>query len=88
MSLYSAPLRDSGGPALFLRKQFMNKEYLLVAAACAALVIAVVADDVAAAITVVFGTAIYWKNHKIEAKLNRLLARQRRREATESCNLT
>jgi hypothetical protein len=31
---------------------------------------------------------IYWKNHKIEAKLNRLLARQRRREATEASNLT
>jgi hypothetical protein len=58
----------------------MNKEYLLIAAACAALAMAVVAEDVAAAIIVIFGSAIYWKNHKIEAKLNKLLARQRRRE--------
>jgi len=66
----------------------MNKEYLLIAAACAALAMAVVAEDVAAAIIVIFGSAIYWKNHKIEAKLNKLLARQRRREATEARNLT
>jgi hypothetical protein len=66
----------------------MNKEYLLIAAACAALAMAVVAEDVAAAIIVIFGSAIYWKNHKIEAKLNKLLARQRRREATEARSLT
>jgi hypothetical protein len=66
----------------------MNKEYLLIAAACAALAIAVVAEDVAVATIVIFGSVIYWKNHKIEAKLNRLLARQRRREATEASNLT
>ena len=65
----------------------MNKEYLLIAAACAALAIAVVAEDVAAAIIVIFGSVIYWKNHKIETKLNRLLAR-RRRAASEASNLT
>jgi len=66
----------------------MNKEYLLIAAACAALAVAAVAEDVAAAIMVIFGSAIYWKNHKIEAKLNRLLARQRRRESIEASKLT
>jgi hypothetical protein len=66
----------------------MNKEYLLIAAACAALAVAAVAEDVAAAIIVIFGSAIYWKNHKIEAKLNRLLARQRRRESIEASKLT
>jgi hypothetical protein len=66
----------------------MNREYLLIAAACAALAIAVVAEDVAAAIIVIFGSAIYWKNHKIEAKLNRLPVRRRRREAAEASNLT
>jgi hypothetical protein len=65
----------------------MNREYLLIAAACAALAIAVVAEDIAAAIIVIFGSVIYWKSHKIEAKLNRLLAR-RRREASEASNLT
>jgi len=62
----------------------MNKEYLLIAAACAALAVAIVAEDVAAAIIVIFGSAIYWKNHRIEAKLNRLLARQRRQESIEA----
>ena len=57
----------------------MNEKYPLIAAAFAALAIAVVAEDVAAAIIVFFGSAIYWKIHRIEAKLNRLLARQRRR---------
>jgi hypothetical protein len=66
----------------------MNKEYLLIAAACAALAVAAVAEDVAAAIMVIFGSAIYWKNHKIEAKLNRLLARQRQRESIEASKLT
>ena len=66
----------------------MNKEYLLIGAACAALAVAAVAEDVAAAIMVIFGSAIYWKNHKIEAKLNRLLARQRRRESIEASKLT
>lgn len=67
-----------------MRKQFMNEKYLLTAAAFAALAIAVVAEDVAAAIIVFFGSAIYWKIHRIEGKLNRLLARQRRRESTDS----
>jgi hypothetical protein len=52
------------------------------------LAVAAVAEDVAAAIMVIFGSAIYWKNHKIEAKLNRLLARQRRRESIEASKLT
>jgi len=66
----------------------MSKGYLLIAAACAALVIAVVAEDIAAVIIVIFGSAIYWKNHNIETKLNRLLARQRRREPAEAKSLT
>jgi hypothetical protein len=66
----------------------MNREYLLIAAACAALAIAVVAEDVAAAIIVIFGSVIYWKNHKIEVKLNRLLARRRRRESTEASDIS
>ena len=38
--------------------------------------IAIVAEDIAAAIIVIFGSVIYWKKYKIEVKLNRLLARQ------------
>jgi len=62
----------------------VNKNYLIIAGACVAFAIAAYAEDIAAVIIVIVGAAIYWKLHKIEAKLNKLLARsrnQRRQDA-------
>ena len=65
----------------------MNKKYLIaiIAVASAALALAAFLEDLAAAFIVIIGSAIFWQNHKIEMKLNRLLARTSPDEAIEQC---
>jgi type II secretory pathway component PulF len=55
----------------------VKKKYLItiIAVACVALALAAFLENLAAAFIVIVGSAIFWQNHKIEMKLNRLLAR-------------
>lgn len=51
----------------------MNKKFLIIGVAGVAFAMAAVALDVAAIFVILVGSTIYWQNHKIEVKLNKLL---------------
>jgi hypothetical protein len=66
----------------------VNRKYAItiVAVACVALALAAFLEDLAAAFIAIVGPAIFWQNHKIEMKLNRLLARTPRMKQSSSAS--
>ena len=58
----------------------MNTKYLMFAIAAAGFAVSTITLDVVVIFIVLVGSTLYWQNHKIELKLNRLLARRDRRD--------